>query len=148
MPTLVFLALAMGPAFFTTRANAIVSISPVQPTAQDTVTVVAVDGFSSLCWNDVGQSCDSTRPDTLAVTVDVQYCDGGPPCNCGQFPQGYRRACSFGRLLPGSYVAIFTEHHLNSADPKPSFTQSLRFSVGASTPALRRTWGELKQHYR
>jgi len=140
--------LALGEALSIESAAAGIAISPAQPTAQDSVKAIVQSGFPALCWHDVGQTCSMDQPDTLSVTVDVDYCNGGPPCNCGQFPHGYQRSCNFGTLPAGSYVARFTELHRNPDDPIHTFTQSLRFTVGASTPTLRRTWGKLKAHYR
>jgi hypothetical protein len=144
-PALLFLCISLA----SRPAQATIKIVPTHPTPADSVYVTVGGGFSDLRWNDIGQaSCLTTQPDTLAVSVAVNFCHGLPGCSGGQFPFSYTRTCSFGRLAVGTYVVMFTELHLNSSDPLPTVTQTIQFTVSDPTPALRRTWGALKTAYR
>jgi hypothetical protein len=101
-----------------------------------------------MCWSVTSVSCATLAPDTVAVTVNVNYCGGAPDCDCGYFPNTYQRTCNFGLMAAGSYVAEFREIHTNSYDPLATFTMTAPFAVSDPTPTLRRTWGSLKSIYR
>ena len=142
---LILFASSVG--FFTRPATAMLTIVPAEPSVQDSVTVKVESGFLSLCWHDAEQECNSSRPDTLSITVDVDYCGGAPSCRCAELPHGYKRTCNFGLLPAGSYTAIFTELHSSVYDPIATFNQTVHFAVNTITPVLQHTWGTLKLYY-
>lgn len=144
----VLLALLCSGWLCTTPTWGLTSISPAQPTTTDSVTTTISRGYSSTCWNYVSQaSCAMSQPDTLTIQVSVNYCNGAPGCNCAQFPTTVIRRCTVTPLPVGAYVAKFVELHVNPADPLPSVTTILHFTVTESTPALSRSWGALKTIY-
>jgi hypothetical protein len=145
---LLFLAVVISRIALTSnRAIAAVTVSPVNPTTSDSISVRVSSGFRTLCWFDTDQSCITNHSDTLSVIVTIQYCSGAPMCNCGQFPRGYDRTCHFGPLPVGSYIASFTELHINPNDPASTFTQYAAFTVTSLTPTVTASWGRLKLHY-
>jgi hypothetical protein len=131
-----------------TAAAGTVRVLPATPTVDDSVRVVASVGFSSMCWTNLSYSCDRVGADTLSLTIDIQYCGGGPSCICAQFPITFARTCVFGRLPAGTHVAMLIEHHVNPSDPIASSTTTRAFTVDASVPAVRPSWGRLKIAYR
>lgn len=140
----VTVALAVGPAW-----AQVVRVSPLNPTASDSIRVTAYSGFSSTgCW-DVGDvACAMTAPDTLSIVVAIGYCHGLPGCMCAAFPMSYQRSCTFGPLSAGGYVAKFTELHTSSYDRLATFSRTTPFVVSGTTPTFGRTWGALKSIYR
>lgn len=129
-------------------AKALVTVVPAHPTTSDSVKVTIRSGFAERCWA-LGQlDCRALQPDTLSMTIPANFCGGAPSCDCLQQPIEYVRTCNFGRLLPGTYVASFTELHPNPFDPTHTFTQMVQFSVDDATPTARRSWGTLKSIYR
>lgn len=127
---------------------ATIVIEPASPGPADSVHVTVYSGYSMGCWTSLGTECSTGPADTLQVTGRTQYCDGGPPCPCPMMPIVLVRRCVFGPLAPGDYVVRFTEIHVNPADPFATSTQAQDFTVGASTPATRRSWGRLKLIHR
>jgi hypothetical protein len=126
-----------------------ISISPASPSSTDSITATVRGGFYNRCWNNPSQaSCSMIQPDTLLIQVSVNYCGGSPSCVCADMPFDYARACKAAPLAPGTYVARFVELHVNPADPLPSATTTVQFTVSESTPTLRRSWGVLKSMYR
>lgn len=130
------------------EAEATIVVSPLQPTVDDSVKVTVKSGFPSLCWTVLAESCAVHSPDTVLVSVSIQYCGGGAPCNCPQLPMAYQRTCNFGLMATGSYVARFDELHINPNDPIQSRTEWGLFTVQESTPAMPKSWGSLKISYR
>jgi hypothetical protein len=125
-------------------------ISPAHPTSADSVRVTVSNDFGSRCWAISQPSCTPVLLDTLATIVTLNYCSGDPICACNDFPFTYQRTCNFGVLPAGTYIAVFTELHINPYDPLHTFTQTLGFTVvdGTSVATLRRTCGALKTIYR
>ncbi|MFN8587655.1 MAG: hypothetical protein U0704_07605 [Candidatus Eisenbacteria bacterium] len=132
----------------TTSARGLTTISPAQPTATDTVTVTVHAGFPAMCWDVGPASWVRVQPDTLMILVSVDYCGGYPGCSCAQFPDFFTRTCKVAPLPVGTYIAKSVELHVNPADPLPTVTTFLQFTVTESTPTLRRSWGALKSFYR
>jgi hypothetical protein len=124
------------------------SVIPPQPEVGDTVRVEVRSSFGTGCWLDAGQTCEIGSGDSLSFAVYVDYCGGGPPCFCAQFPRSYRRSCDFGVLLAGTYTVVFTERHDSPYDPIGTFTWSLQFTVSDLTPVHRQSWGRIKILYR
>lgn len=142
-PALLFLGwLCAAPAW------GLASISPAQPTTTDTITATVGNGYPRMCWTaDSLASCSMIESDTLLIRVAVNYCKGLPSCRCADAFDSYLRRCTVAPLPVGAYVAKFVELHVNPADPLPSVTTILHFTVTESTPALPRSWGALKTIY-
>lgn len=129
--------------------GAYVHVSPAYPTSADTLTVAVAGDFTSRCWEPADiASCSRSMPETLSIVIEVQYCRGLPGCACAQLPFQATRSCRFGPLPPGSYVARCVELHVNPADPIPTSTALVPFTVTGTTQAAHRTWGTLKLLYR
>jgi hypothetical protein len=127
----------------------VVRVSPANPTTADSVRVTAYSGFPQTgCWQIGDVACGFAQPDTLTVVVPIGYCNGLPGCLCADFPMNYQRACTFGPLPAGTFVARFTELHTSSYDRLASFTRTARFEVTGTTSTRGRTWGALKSVYR
>jgi len=141
-------ALCIAGVLWASVALASITISPPLPSADDSVRVNVGIGFSMMCWSPGATRCDLIGGNTLRVAVEIQYCGGHPTCNCLMVPIGFVRTCNFGPLPEGSYVAEFIVTRLNPDDPLTYPPQFVNFNVGGPTPALRRTWGALKQIYR
>ena len=132
------LALAAAPS----RAGLLVE--PAQPGPQDSIRVTVSTFFSATCWDDLDTLCAFRGPDTLAVTVRVQYCRGQPSCICLMYPFTLTRTCVFAPLPEGTYRVLFTEPHVNPYDPMPSASETLSFVVRGPVPAVQQSWGRLK----
>lgn len=132
----------------TTSAWGLTTISPAQPTATDSITVTVHVGFPAMCWDVGPASWVLVQPDTLAILVSVNYCDGYPGCSCAQFPDFFTRTCKVAPLPVGMYIAKSVELHVNSADPLPTVTTFVPFTVTEYTPTFQRSWGALKSFYR
>lgn len=141
------LLLGITASLWPSGSSATVTVSPSQPTDQDSVRITVASVFSMSCWNTVAASCTTMAADTLVVRVYLQYCSGGPSCSCPAFPYTYQETCNFGILTAGAYVARFDEVHVNPSDPAPNRTELRSFTVEVSTPTLQRSWGSLKLFY-
>ncbi len=141
------IALAVAVLVFTpSRAGSTIFVSPANPTEADTLRITVSQGFSGSCWRNVDHACLAVRADTLEIVASIQYCEGQPSCLCADVPSSYAFTCVVGRLPHAAYRVFFHEVRLNWADPRPVRVEGLRFTVGASTPATRTTWGRLKIH--
>ena len=145
-----FACFALAVALSTARpAAATVTVVPAMPGPADTVRVRADGEFiMGATWSITSSDCAPITPDSLILTVTVQYCNGAPGCLGQANPVRFTRTCAFPPLPVGPYVAVSRERHVNPLDPRPVVEESVRFTVSAPTPVLRRTWGRLKTAYR
>jgi hypothetical protein len=141
-------SLSFGAGLSSVAESAMIWVSPTNPTSTDSVKVNVGDWYGASCWTQSEAGCLAATPETLSVVVTVNYCSGAPSCMCTFNPGGYQRTCNFGPLPVGTYVAKFTEIHINSFDPIPTTTVVISFTVGTSTPSLRRSWAGVKTIYR
>ena len=131
-------------------AESYITLTPSLPTSADSLHVVAEELFSGgHCWQVDSTTCSIAAPDSVLVTAHIQFCDGSPGgCPCTHMSVPLRVACDFGPLAPGSYRVVYQERHLNPIDPRHFPTHVLPFTVSATTPVMRRSWGRLKAIYR
>ena len=121
------------------------TVSPPNPTPADSIKLMVTTIDYQGCWDVSAPTCAGLAADTLSTTVAVHYvCTTLFP----DLSHRYDWTCALAPLPPGTYVAEYTELHVDSWDP--TLTQSLvvPFTVGAATPTLRRSWGALKTVYR
>lgn len=139
----------------TAAATATVTVLPAFPTPADSVTVRVDDSFpTGLQWQITGTECRMSAPDSLVITLTLQFCNGQPGCGGTLSPTFFTRSCRFAPLAVGTYKAVFVERYLNPNDPRPADValdptpRTVAFVVTGPTPALKRSWGRLKAAYR
>lgn len=144
------LAALLATALFAGTASAdLITVMPAAPTPADPIHVVVDEGFvGGICWKVESRTCTFVAPDSVIVTANIQYCNGGPHCPCTAFPTPFQVTCDFPPLPNGTYKAVYREYHLNPIDPRNQAPYSVTFTVAGPTPVLRRTWGKLKAYYR
>ena len=123
-----------------------VTVSPPNPTAQDSVRVAVLGGFGDGCWSLATSACGTPAPGMIAI--DAYAHDGWEPGTiCVQIVPLYDFACDYGPLAPGHYLVIVTEYHDSLREPLPSMF-AVEFDVSAVTPNRTETWSRLKAAYR
>ncbi len=127
---------------------ALITVCPSHPTSADSIRVVGSSFDTDGSWTVVDAACVGLHVDTLTAILDVNWCNGRGDCQHGDLIVRYDKLCVFPPLPPGSYVAQYIERHLNIYDPQATYAVYQPFTVEASTPTLRRTWGSLKSVYR
>ena len=127
-----------------------ITLDPEQPTVADSVKVTFGGVFSDLRWYDASAArCPLAAPETLDVSVDIDYCRGRPSCAALWLSFTYTRTCALAPMPVGAYVVRFTEQHLNPNDPLPTVVTYRSFRVAPNVvPTIRRSWGLIKSAYR
>jgi hypothetical protein len=134
------LAFASGAAAATFPVSTSLVVEPAQPTTADSIRVRERTVYPQMCWKDIATTCGDPAADTLAITTQVQYCNGLAHCTCPAVFDPHNRTCTLAPLPAGTYTVVFRDEHVNPDDSMASFALVAHFTVDNATAGAPGSW--------